>query len=262
MTMWHASVFLHVHQIVFFPPQITAKVYDRQTHQQTDDPLPVTIYIDDENDNAPTFTDPLQFTVLEQAKKGEQCDISLYLVWSKVWDDKLYNLYCCALRHRHSSGQGERYRQRPKGKPSRVDQILSRDWNRPVCHRPDYRGHHRCRPAQHAGQRGKHSSLVYKCKEASLLPHIPTYNIYLFIVFSLQTKEKHLVTVKLQDMAGRSDGLVTTGTATIILGDINDNPPTFTQTSVSDQPSQHVHLNLFYFNYKWLTDCFSFHFMF
>lgn len=41
--------------------------------------------------------------------------------------------------------------------------------------------------------------------------------------------------VKIQDLDGASNGLFNTGTATIIVGDANDNPPTFTKPSVSDQ---------------------------
>lgn len=39
-------------------------------------------------------------------------------------------------------------------------------------------------------------------------------------------------------MAGASNGLFNTGTATIVVGDINDNPPTFLKTPVSDQQIQ------------------------
>ncbi|XP_072297664.1 desmocollin 2-like protein [Eucyclogobius newberryi] len=46
-----------------------------------------------------------------------------------------------------------------------------------------------------------------------------------------ETKDKHMVTVQLKDNEGASNGLVTTGTATITLSDINDNPPTFKQPS-------------------------------
>lgn len=53
-----------------------------------------------------------------------------------------------------------------------------------------------------------------------------------------QTKDKYLVTVKIQDMAGASSGLFNTGTATIVVGDINDNPPTFEKASVSGQHTQ------------------------
>lgn len=46
-----------------------------------------------------------------------------------------------------------------------------------------------------------------------------------------ETKDKHFVTVQIKDMKGASNGLATTGTATILLSDINDNPPTFKQPS-------------------------------
>lgn len=44
-----------------------------------------------------------------------------------------------------------------------------------------------------------------------------------------------MVIVQIKDMAGALDGLFNTGTATITVADINDNPPTFTKASVSDQ---------------------------
>ncbi|XP_063318589.1 desmocollin 2-like protein [Pelmatolapia mariae] len=43
--------------------------------------------------------------------------------------------------------------------------------------------------------------------------------------------DNHLVAVKIQDMNGAANGLVATSTATIVLNDINDNPPTFMKTS-------------------------------
>lgn len=52
--------------------------------------------------------------------------------------------------------------------------------------------------------------------------------------FLLQVQDKHLVTVQIKDMFGANNGLSNTGTATITLGDINDNPPTFKEKSVSD----------------------------
>lgn len=52
-----------------------------------------------------------------------------------------------------------------------------------------------------------------------------------------QEKEKHLVTVQLQDLDGAAKGLKTTGTATITLLDVNDNPPTFQKASVSGHGS-------------------------
>lgn len=53
-------------------PQLTANVYDRLTNNPTDRTLAIIIIIDDVNDNAPTFKDRLEFTVLEQSKAGEQ----------------------------------------------------------------------------------------------------------------------------------------------------------------------------------------------
>lgn len=50
------------------------------------------------------------------------------------------------------------------------------------------------------------------------------------------------MTVKIQDMAGASSGLSNTGTATVVVGDINDNPPTFQKPSVSGQHVQGAHV--------------------
>lgn len=47
-------------------------MFDRYTNQETDLPLPITVNVEDVNDNAPTFTGQLQFTVLEQSKTGEK----------------------------------------------------------------------------------------------------------------------------------------------------------------------------------------------
>ncbi|KAK5617769.1 hypothetical protein CRENBAI_000379 [Crenichthys baileyi] len=46
-----------------------------------------------------------------------------------------------------------------------------------------------------------------------------------------ETKDTHRVTVEIRDLKGAPNGLSNTATATITLADINDNPPTFTQTS-------------------------------
>ncbi|XP_071347594.1 desmocollin 2-like protein [Trachinotus anak] len=46
-----------------------------------------------------------------------------------------------------------------------------------------------------------------------------------------EAKDKHMVKIKIQDLDGRAAGLSTTGTATITVGDINDNPPTFKETT-------------------------------
>lgn len=34
--------------------------------------LPIVVNVDDENDNAPTFSSPLSFSVLEKSKAGEE----------------------------------------------------------------------------------------------------------------------------------------------------------------------------------------------
>lgn len=49
----------------------------------------------------------------------------------------------------------------------------------------------------------------------------------------IQVKDTHFITVEVRDMNGATKGLFSTATATIHLQDINDNPPTFTKTSVS-----------------------------
>ncbi|XP_007559425.1 desmocollin 2-like protein [Poecilia formosa] len=46
-----------------------------------------------------------------------------------------------------------------------------------------------------------------------------------------ETKETHMVTIELRDLKGGHGCLSSTATATITLKDINDNPPTFTQSS-------------------------------
>lgn len=44
-----------------------------------------------------------------------------------------------------------------------------------------------------------------------------------------------MVLVRIKDMDGGANFLSNTGTATITLSDINDNAPTFTKPSVSDE---------------------------
>lgn len=54
---------------------MVVEVFDVNTHQQTDLPLPIIVEVDDMNDNAPTVDGPLQFTVAEKSKIGERQDI-------------------------------------------------------------------------------------------------------------------------------------------------------------------------------------------
>jgi len=63
-----------------------------------------------------------------------------------------------------------------------------------------------------------------------------TFSFYLNVVLPMllfKAKDKHLVTVMIKDLNGAVNGLYNTATATITLSDVNDNPPTFTKTSVS-----------------------------
>lgn len=46
--------------------QFTAYAYNTLTNKETDDPLPITVIIEDENDNAPQFSGPMDYTVAEQ----------------------------------------------------------------------------------------------------------------------------------------------------------------------------------------------------
>ncbi|CAL8279848.1 unnamed protein product [Lota lota] len=50
--------------------EFTARVFDVNTNQETDDPLKVTVIVDDQNDNKPEFKGLLFFRVMEQSKIG------------------------------------------------------------------------------------------------------------------------------------------------------------------------------------------------
>ncbi|MCJ8743639.1 hypothetical protein PDJAM_G00096570 [Pangasius djambal] len=47
-----------------------AHAYNVYTNQETDDPLPITVIIEDENDNPPEFSGPMVFSVQEQCQVG------------------------------------------------------------------------------------------------------------------------------------------------------------------------------------------------
>ncbi|XP_056149847.1 desmocollin 2-like protein isoform X2 [Lampris incognitus] len=143
-----------------------ARVYDRHTNAQTDLPLPITVEIIDANDNKPTFTGPLQFTLLEQSKAGT--------VVGKVTatDRDKENTPHTKIRYSLLSG---------------TDMFAI------------------------SPQEG-----VITTKTSNL---------------DREVKDKYLVTVQIKDMDGQANGLSNSATATITLGDINDNPPTFQKQS-------------------------------
>lgn len=70
------------------PFQLTARVFDVNTQQETDDLLPIHIIVDDVNDNPPTFTGPQLYTVLEQSKAGAS---TLLLIPEICSDDKVHD---------------------------------------------------------------------------------------------------------------------------------------------------------------------------
>uniref|UniRef100_A0A673ZRZ9 Desmocollin-2-like n=1 Tax=Salmo trutta TaxID=8032 RepID=A0A673ZRZ9_SALTR len=143
-----------------------ARVFDRYTNQETDLPLPIIVNVDDVNDNAPTFTGLLQFTVLEQSKAGTMVGMVNATDIDKRGTDHT------KIRYSLLSGTNLFYINPETGVISTKTDTLDREVN-----------------------------------------------------------DKHLVTVEIRDMNGALTGLFNTATATIVLGDINDNPPTFTKTS-------------------------------
>uniref|UniRef100_A0A8C7DJ51 Desmocollin-2 n=1 Tax=Oncorhynchus kisutch TaxID=8019 RepID=A0A8C7DJ51_ONCKI len=143
-----------------------ARVFDRYTNQETDLPLPITVNVDDVNDNAPTFTGLLQFTVLEQSKAGTMVG----MVNATDIDER--GTDHTKIRYSLLSGTNLFYINPETGVISTKTDTLDREVN-----------------------------------------------------------DNYLVTVEIRDMNGALNGLFNTATATIVLGDINDNPPTFTKTS-------------------------------
>ncbi|XP_059201150.1 desmocollin 2-like protein [Centropristis striata] len=145
---------------------LTTRVFNRNTNAETDLPLDINILVDDVNDNAPTFKDALQFTVLEQSAEGEVV-----------------------------------------GKVNAVDRDL---------------------------ERSLHVKIKYSLTTGSdwFIIH-PETGVITTKTRNLdrETQEKHLVTVVIKDMDGAANGLSNTGTATITVGDINDNAPTFKESA-------------------------------
>ncbi|KAM3876229.1 desmocollin 2-like protein [Diretmus argenteus] len=52
-----------------------AQVFDKKTGKETDRPLDITVLVQDINDNAPTFSGPLQFHVAEQSSTGTEVGV-------------------------------------------------------------------------------------------------------------------------------------------------------------------------------------------
>ncbi|KAG5286764.1 hypothetical protein AALO_G00018500 [Alosa alosa] len=154
--------------------QIVVQVYDRFTNKETDLPLPLTVQVTDVNDNAPTFTGSLKFSVLEQSAG-------------------------VVVGHVNATDRDETGTEHTKIKYTLLDgnDLFSID-----------------------AQTG-----VIKTRTATL---------------DREVKDKHFITVEIRDMNGAPNGLFNTATATILLEDINDNPPVFSKTSLSVNVKENV----------------------
>ncbi|XP_068594148.1 desmocollin 2-like protein [Cebidichthys violaceus] len=145
---------------------LTVRAFDITTKQETDKSLDIIIDVDDVNDNAPTFRDSMQYTVLEQSAAGTVV-----------------------------------------GRVNATD----RDQAKTL-----------------------HVKIRYSLKTGlDLFAINPDTGIISTATNTLdrEVKDKHVVVVEIRDMGGAVTGLFNTATATITVGDINDNPPTFTKTS-------------------------------
>ncbi|XP_041660277.1 desmocollin 2 like [Cheilinus undulatus] len=145
---------------------LTFRVFNKFTKVETDKPLDIDVIVDDVNDNAPEFKDPLMFTVPEKSKAG-----------------------------------------------SIVGKVNATDKD----------------------QKGTlHVKIRYSLLTGSNLFAIhPNTGILTTKTDTLdrEAQDKHLVVVQIKDMDGGDKGLLNTGTATISLTDVNDNPPSFLKTS-------------------------------
>ncbi|XP_076601403.1 desmocollin 2-like protein [Chaetodon auriga] len=148
--------------------QLTTRVFDIHTKLPTDDPLPFKVIIDDVNDNAPTFTGPLQFSVPEHSNPGTVV-----------------------------------------GKVNATDR--------------DEEGtlHVKIKYSLLTG-----SDLFAINPETGVLTTAGASSS-----LDREVKDKYMIVVQIKDIDGAQNGLFNTGTATISLTDINDNPPTFTKTA-------------------------------
>uniref|UniRef100_A0A8C8EU37 Cadherin domain-containing protein n=1 Tax=Oncorhynchus tshawytscha TaxID=74940 RepID=A0A8C8EU37_ONCTS len=144
----------------------TAQVFDRRSGKETDRPLDITVLVEDINDNAPTFSGPLTFSVLEQCKPGTE-----------------------------------------------VGEVKSTD--KDEADTPHTKIRYTLLTGGQFFTIGSHSGLI-TAKTSTL---------------DRETQVVNAVTVEIRDMDGAKNGLFNTATATITLLDINDNPPTFRETT-------------------------------
>uniref|UniRef100_A0A673XT23 Desmocollin 2 like n=1 Tax=Salmo trutta TaxID=8032 RepID=A0A673XT23_SALTR len=147
----------------------TAQVFDRRSGKETDRPLDITVLVEDINDNAPTFSGPLAFSVLEQCKPGTE-----------------------------------------------VGEVKSTD--KDEADTPHTKIRYTLLTGGQFFTIGSHSGLI-TAKTSTL---------------DRETQVVNAVTVEIRDMDGAKNGLFNTATATITLLDINDNPPTFRETTPLD----------------------------
>ncbi|KAK6313884.1 hypothetical protein J4Q44_G00153430 [Coregonus suidteri] len=144
----------------------TAQVFDRRSGKETDRPLDITVLVEDINDNAPTFSGLLTFSVLEQCKPGTE-----------------------------------------------VGEVKSTD--KDEADTPHTKIRYTLLTGGQFFTIGSHSGLI--TARTSTLDR--------------ETQVVHAVTMEIRDMDGAKNGLFNTATATITLLDINDNPPTFRETT-------------------------------
>ncbi|XP_071771059.2 desmocollin 2-like protein isoform X2 [Centroberyx gerrardi] len=143
-----------------------AQVFDRKTGKETDWPLNITVLVDDINDNAPTFSGPLQFHVAEQSRTGTEVGV-------------------VAATDRDQEGT-------------------------------------------------LHTKIRFSLLTGSQLFNIHPQSGMISTRSSTLDREVQTaipVVVEIRDMNGASNGLFSTATATISLVDVNDNPPTFRETT-------------------------------
>ncbi|XP_035267848.1 desmocollin-1-like isoform X3 [Anguilla anguilla] len=139
-----------------------ARVFDKRTQLETDLPLPITVNVNDVNDNAPQFVGSLVVSVLEHSSAGTE-----------------------------------------------IGKINATDTDEPET---------------------LHTKIRYSLLNGTQLFHInPETGVIYTKTATLdrEVQDKHFISVKLQDMDGAPNGLSTIGTVTVMLIDINDNPPTF-----------------------------------